>query len=168
MNEQSDYRPGGRPLTGRSVLLMIIAFFSVMLLVNFIMAAYAVKTFSGLDTDNPYDSGLAYNKDIAAAKAQGALGWSVELTRTPGRRGDASDRDRQGQVRPAGFGTRRVDAFLLPGDAQARSRGHRRARWPMASTPPPPCSSRAAGMSKSISSATASASIRTRNPLTVE
>jgi nitrogen fixation protein FixH len=83
MNQQSDYRPGGRPLTGRSVLLMIIAFFSVMLLVNFIMAAYAVKTFSGLDSDNPYDSGLAYNKEIAAAKAQGALGWSVDLTRTP-------------------------------------------------------------------------------------
>ena len=81
MTEQSDYHPGGRPLTGRKVLGLLIGFFGVMLLANFIMAREAVKTFSGLDTDNPYDSGLAYNKDIAAAKAQGALGWSVELTR---------------------------------------------------------------------------------------
>jgi len=57
-------------------------FLGVMLLVNFVMATFAVKTFSGLDSDNPYDTGLAYNKDIAAAKAQGELGWTVELTRT--------------------------------------------------------------------------------------
>jgi nitrogen fixation protein FixH len=84
MNEESDYRPGGRPLTGRTVLAMLVAFFGVMLLANFIMARQAVKTFSGLDTNNPYDTGLAYNNEIAAAKAQAALGWSVELTRTPG------------------------------------------------------------------------------------
>jgi nitrogen fixation protein FixH len=83
MTEDSDYRPGGRPLTGRKVLGLLAGFFGVMLLANFIMAREAVKTFSGLDTDNPYDSGLAYNQDIAASKAQAALGWIVELTRTP-------------------------------------------------------------------------------------
>jgi nitrogen fixation protein FixH len=83
MNEESDYRPGGRPLTGRKVLALLAGFFGVMLLANFIMAREAVKTFSGLDTNNPYDSGLAYNQDIAAAKTQEALGWSVELMRTP-------------------------------------------------------------------------------------
>jgi nitrogen fixation protein FixH len=83
MTEESDYRPGGRPLTGRKVLALLAGFFGVMLLANFIMAREAVKTFSGLDTDNPYDSGLAYNQDIAASKAQAALGWIVELTRTP-------------------------------------------------------------------------------------
>jgi len=54
-----------------------------MLAVNFVFATYAVKTFSGLDSDNPYDTGLAYNKEIAAAKAQADLGWTVDLTRTP-------------------------------------------------------------------------------------
>jgi nitrogen fixation protein FixH len=83
MQEESDYRPGGRPLTGRKVMALLAGFFGVMLLANFIMARAAIKTFSGLDKDNPYDSGLAYNRDIAAAKAQAALGWSVELTRTP-------------------------------------------------------------------------------------
>ncbi len=82
MNENSDYQPGGRPLTGRSVLMMLLAFFGIMLLANFIMARQAVKTFSGLDADNPYDSGLAYNKEIASAKTQAALGWGVDLTRT--------------------------------------------------------------------------------------
>jgi nitrogen fixation protein FixH len=83
MDEGSDYHPGGRPLTGRKVMALLAGFFGVMLLANFIMARAAVKTFSGLDTDNPYDTGLAYNQDIAAARAQAALGWSVELTRTP-------------------------------------------------------------------------------------
>ena len=83
MKDESDYRPGGRVLTGRMVLLMLVGFFGVMLAVNFVFATYAVKTFSGLDSDNPYDSGLAYNKEIAAAKAQADLGWTVDLTRTP-------------------------------------------------------------------------------------
>lgn len=81
MTEESDYRPGGRPLTGRMVLLAILGFFGVILTVNFIMATYAAKTFSGLDAVDPYDSGLAYNKEIAAAKAQALLGWTVDLTR---------------------------------------------------------------------------------------
>jgi nitrogen fixation protein FixH len=32
--------------------------------------------------NSPYDVGVDYNKEIAAAKAQNALGWSVDLTRT--------------------------------------------------------------------------------------
>ncbi len=81
MQEESDYQPGGRPLTGRMVLMIILGFFAVVLTVNFIMATYAAKTFSGLDAVDPYDSGLAYNQEIAAAKVQAELGWTVELTR---------------------------------------------------------------------------------------
>lgn len=100
MREESDYQGGGRPLTGRSVLLMVVAFFGVMLGVNFYMATVAVKTFSGIDADNPYDSGLAYNKEIAAAKAQGLLGWKVDLTRTadgPATEITATVKDKDGQ-----------------------------------------------------------------------
>lgn len=81
MREESDYRPGGRPLTGRMVLLMLVAFFGVMFLINFYMASEAVNTFSGQEGGDPYDTGLAYNKEIAAAKAQAALGWKVNITR---------------------------------------------------------------------------------------
>jgi nitrogen fixation protein FixH len=100
MHEDSDYQPKGRPLTGRMVLLMLFGFFGVMLVANFTMARMAVKTFSGLDQNNPYDTGVAYNKEIAAAKAQNAMGWSVDLTR--GQDGGATQvtatvKDRAGQ-----------------------------------------------------------------------
>jgi nitrogen fixation protein FixH len=81
MNQDSDYQPKGPPLTGRKVLVMLLAFFGVMFGVNFYMAREAIKTHPGLDRANPYDQGVAYNKEIAAAKAQEALGWSVDLTR---------------------------------------------------------------------------------------
>ncbi len=100
MKEESDYQPGGRVLTGRKVMLMLVAFFGLMLLVNFIMATMAVKTFSGLDADNPFDTGLAYNKEITAAKAQAALGWTVEMNRTPSGAGTqvtATVKDNAGQ-----------------------------------------------------------------------
>lgn len=87
MQEDSDYHPTGRVLTGRMVLAILVGFFGVMLAVNFIFASYAVKTFSGLDADNPYDSGLAYNQEIAAAKAQQALDWTVQIDHETG--GDA-------------------------------------------------------------------------------
>ncbi len=81
MIEESDYKPGGRPITGRMALLMLLAFFGAMFLINFIMAGAAVKTFSGQEGGDPYDTGLAYNNEIAAAKAQAALGWKVDITR---------------------------------------------------------------------------------------
>ncbi|MCW2284441.1 nitrogen fixation protein FixH [Rhodoblastus acidophilus] len=100
MTEDSDYQPAGRPLTGRSVLLMLMAFFGVMLAVNVYMAREAVATHPGLDQRNPYDEGVAYNKEIAAARAQDALGWSVDLTRA--RKGAATEvtasvKDKAGQ-----------------------------------------------------------------------
>ncbi|MCW2272522.1 nitrogen fixation protein FixH [Rhodoblastus acidophilus] len=81
MTEDSDYQPKGRPLTGRKVLVMLLGFFGVMAAVNFYMAREAIATHPGLDHKNPYDAGVAYNKEIAAARAQDALGWSVGLTR---------------------------------------------------------------------------------------
>ncbi len=81
MREESDYQPGGRPLTGRMVLFILLGFFGVILGVNFYMATYAAKTYSGVDATDAYDSGLAYNQEIAAAKAQALLGWTVELNR---------------------------------------------------------------------------------------
>jgi nitrogen fixation protein FixH len=81
MMEDSDYQPKRRPLTGRSVLMMLAAFFGVMFVVNFYMAREAIATHPGLDHKNPYEAGVAYNREIEAAKAQNTLGWSVGLTR---------------------------------------------------------------------------------------
>lgn len=65
-------------LSGRSVLLMLIAFFVVVFGVNIGMAYLAVETFSGVQTEKPYENGLAFNRDIAVARAQDAKNWSVE------------------------------------------------------------------------------------------
>ncbi len=101
MQDDSDYRPKGRPLTGRRVLMMLLAFFGVMLGANFIMARMAIKTFSGIDENHPYDAGIAYNKEIAAARAQGELGWTVDLTRTqdgPATQVTATVKDKSGTL----------------------------------------------------------------------
>lgn len=66
-----------KPLTGRTVLLSILAFFSVVIAVNVTMMTLAVETLPGTDVDNPYSAGLAYNKEISAARAQEARGWHV-------------------------------------------------------------------------------------------
>ncbi len=72
-----DRKTSERPLTGRGVLLILLAFFGTVGAVNFYMARMALSTFSGEVIEHPYESGLAYNRDIAAARAQDTLGWKV-------------------------------------------------------------------------------------------
>ncbi len=60
------------------------AFVGAMLLVvvvNGLMAALALSTFTGVTTPRPYDRGRTYNDVLAEAARQDALGWrgSVEL-----------------------------------------------------------------------------------------
>lgn len=73
----------GFRLKGWHVLAITISFFVVVFSVDISMAVMAVKTFSGVQTEKPYENGLAFNKDIAAAGAQNARHWTVtgELTR---------------------------------------------------------------------------------------
>jgi nitrogen fixation protein FixH len=68
---------GGRPLTGWMTLWIAIGCFGVVFAVNGLMAYYAISTFTGETELSPYEHGLAYQKDVEAAKAQAALGWSV-------------------------------------------------------------------------------------------
>jgi nitrogen fixation protein FixH len=66
-------------LTGAKVLLLLVGFFVTIMAVNFLMAYYAIHTFSGMQTEKPYESGLAYNRAIAEAKALTALGWKADI-----------------------------------------------------------------------------------------
>lgn len=75
-------------LTGGSVLIAMIVFFAVIFAVNGVMAYLAVETFSGVQTDKPYENGLAFNQDIARARAQDAQGWRVDENITRGAGGD--------------------------------------------------------------------------------
>jgi len=71
---------GGRPreLTGRMVLICLVGFFGIVAAVNAIMMVAAISTLSGLDSDSPYQAGLAFDEEIAAARTQQALRWQVD------------------------------------------------------------------------------------------
>ena len=58
-------------------LFIYISVFGVVLIVNLFFMFSAVHSFSGLSTDQAYDKGLKYNQEIAAAKQQQLLGWTV-------------------------------------------------------------------------------------------
>src|SRR6266567_1365889 len=73
-------RGGGGPkeVTGRMVLICLVAFFAVVGAVNAVMIGAAVSTFAGLESESPYQAGRAFDREIAAAQAQQALHWQVE------------------------------------------------------------------------------------------
>lgn len=61
---------------------IFVAGFAVVIVVNGFLIFFATSTFNGLETSNPYERGVAYNKEIAAADAQTALGWTAEFALT--------------------------------------------------------------------------------------
>ena len=69
-----------KQLTGRMVFVCLLAFFAVVAGVNAIMMAAAISTFGGVEAANAYQAGLAFEREIAAADAQNALHWRVEVT----------------------------------------------------------------------------------------
>jgi nitrogen fixation protein FixH len=52
----------------------------IVIFANACLIYFAVSTWSGLSADRAYQRGLAFNRAIAAAERQDALGWSVDLT----------------------------------------------------------------------------------------
>ena len=72
-----------RALSGRMVLLWFIMFFATIFAVNGIMMRFAYNSFSGIDADNAYRTGLQFTQDVNAANAQDALGWTVSAAIAP-------------------------------------------------------------------------------------
>lgn len=66
-----------KELKGGHVLAMIIAFFGVIIGVNLVMAYFANSTWSGLVVENGYVASQDFDKNLAKARAQEALGWDV-------------------------------------------------------------------------------------------
>ncbi len=66
----------GRPLTGRKVLLIILAFFGVIITVNLVLAFNAIRTFPGLEVKNSY---VASQQFDALREAQIGLGWRLAV-----------------------------------------------------------------------------------------
>ena len=67
-----------RPITGRMVFFMMVAFFGVVIGVNVIMMRLAIQTLPGTEVDSAYSASLAYQKEIATAQAQSSRNWKVE------------------------------------------------------------------------------------------
>src|SRR5581483_6666742 len=70
----------GRPreLTGRHVLLWVVGFFGVVFLANAVLVKAATSTFGGLETQSSYKAGLVFEREVARAERQQALGWTVD------------------------------------------------------------------------------------------
>jgi nitrogen fixation protein FixH len=79
-----------KPLTGRKVLVMIVAFFGVVIGVNMIMMRLAIQTLSGTEVDSAYSASLAYENEIAAARDQTARNWRVDAHVERSGQGDAT------------------------------------------------------------------------------
>lgn len=70
-------------LNGGRVLLIVVAFFGVIIAVNMVLAVKAVSTFPGLEVGDSY---VASQEFEAAREAQEALGWTVEPRYDAGRK----------------------------------------------------------------------------------
>lgn len=62
---------------------LFVAALGLVVAVNGVLISYAVGSFSGLDTAQPYERGLDYNATLAAARAQEEMGWRVEFDAAP-------------------------------------------------------------------------------------
>ena len=62
-------------LSGRHVLIAMLAFFGAVIAVNVAFAVIAVSSFPGEDVRRSYLQGLNYNDTIADRREQAALGW---------------------------------------------------------------------------------------------
>jgi nitrogen fixation protein FixH len=69
-----------RPLTGRAVLAIMLAFFAVVAGVNALMMTMAIRTMPGLDARNGYEVSQRYNGEIARMAGQGVRGWRADLS----------------------------------------------------------------------------------------
>jgi nitrogen fixation protein FixH len=65
-------------VTGRTVLVCLLAFFGVVAGVNGIMIRAAVSTFGGVETESSYKAGLAFAREAEEARSQDALHWRVD------------------------------------------------------------------------------------------
>lgn len=73
-----------RPLDGRHVSAILVAGFAVVIAVNLTAAVAAKRTFGGIVVENSYVASQDFNRWLAEAERERALGWKV----TPRRRED--------------------------------------------------------------------------------
>lgn len=70
-------KPAARPFTGWHMLAMMVAFFGVVIAVNFTMARLAMTSFGGVVVENSYVASQNFNGWLQDARNSDALGWQV-------------------------------------------------------------------------------------------
>ncbi len=70
-----------RPLTGKHIALIFVAFFGVVIAVNVTMARLAVSTFGGVVVENSYVASQQFNGWLKQASAEQSLGWQADIAR---------------------------------------------------------------------------------------
>ncbi len=78
-----------RILTGRHVLLWLVAFFGIVFAVNGVLVQAAISTFGGVETLSSYKAGQQFEREIGLVQRQDALHWQVSGTLTRDRAGEA-------------------------------------------------------------------------------
>jgi len=66
------------------MLLSMIAFFGVIIAVNMVLMTLALKTDNGLVVKNSYVASQDFNRNLAEARAQAALKWTVDISYADG------------------------------------------------------------------------------------
>lgn len=75
----------GREFTGRHMLAIMVAFFSVIIAVNLTMAYFARSSWTGAIVENTYVASQQFNRKAAEGRAQAALGWKGDLAIADGK-----------------------------------------------------------------------------------
>lgn len=85
MNTDSDFQPSTwfGPIKGWHVGLGLACFFGLVFLVNGTLAYKAISGFDGLEQEDAYRKGRAYNYVLDEMAAQKALGWTTQIETTP-------------------------------------------------------------------------------------
>ncbi len=67
--------------TGRHMALLFVTFFGVVIAVNLVNAVYASRTFGGMVVENSYIASQEFNGWLNKARAERALGWTLDVRR---------------------------------------------------------------------------------------
>ncbi len=87
-------RPQPGEFTGRHMLIIMLAFFGVIITVNLTMAVIAGRSWTGLVVPNSYVASQNFNEELAEAARQNARGWRSALAYRDGAiQFDLQDRD---------------------------------------------------------------------------
>ncbi len=68
-----------RPVTGKTVLAWFIGFFLVIFTANAVFIWLALTSWTGVESDSPYQVSQTYQEELEAARRQADLGWTIEV-----------------------------------------------------------------------------------------